>query len=66
VSASFPCGFCGGPSKTETQDGCTIAFGPRKTAASSCRYAHNFMLTHAANVSKSRPCTNAPMRCKFC
>ncbi|KAL1724627.1 hypothetical protein EV714DRAFT_171519, partial [Schizophyllum commune] len=66
VSQSYPCGFCGGNSRTEAQPGCTVAFGDRNTAASDCKYAHPFMIKPAANVSRSRPCTNVPMRCVYC
>ncbi|KAL1669560.1 hypothetical protein GGF50DRAFT_44200, partial [Schizophyllum commune] len=66
VSQRYPCGFCGGDSQTETQAGCSVAFGERNTAASDCIYAHPFMVKPAANVSRSRPCTNVPMRCKYC
>ncbi|KAI4519147.1 hypothetical protein K525DRAFT_206789, partial [Schizophyllum commune Loenen D] len=66
VSKPYPCGFCGGPSQTELQDGCTVAFGARKTAASTCQSAHPFMVKPAANMSHSKPCTNTPMRCRLC
>ncbi|KAF9006827.1 hypothetical protein BDZ89DRAFT_997333, partial [Hymenopellis radicata] len=59
----YPCGFCGGPT---TGDGsCTIGIASGK-AASSCPSAYSFVVSRAATVSKSKPCTNVPIECPLC
>ncbi|TRM59533.1 hypothetical protein BD626DRAFT_633076 [Schizophyllum amplum] len=66
VSRAYPCGFCGGPSRTEQQDGCSVGFGAKNTAVSTCSQAHSFMIKSAAKASRAKPCTNVPMRCRLC
>ncbi|KAI4525518.1 hypothetical protein K525DRAFT_191432, partial [Schizophyllum commune Loenen D] len=70
VDAQYPCGFCGGPSSPVGEDGsCSVGItthGKTEKASSSCSRAYAFKIDAASQVSKSKPCTNVPIRCHLC
>ncbi|KAI5821656.1 hypothetical protein K523DRAFT_257947 [Schizophyllum commune Tattone D] len=70
VTLAYPCGFCGGPSSPNGENGsCSVGIvmhGKTPKASSSCPCAYAFKIDAASHVSKSKPCTNVPLRCPLC
>ncbi|KAL1742877.1 hypothetical protein HDZ31DRAFT_65580 [Schizophyllum fasciatum] len=70
IDARYPCGFCGGPSSPSGEDGsCSVGItvhGKTEKASSSCPHAYAFKIDAASQLSKSKPCTNVPIRCYLC
>ncbi|KAL1746378.1 hypothetical protein HDZ31DRAFT_81278 [Schizophyllum fasciatum] len=58
ISASYPCGFCGG-------DSCSVSIrgGGNGTVNSSCPQAYGFRISTAKECGPNRPCTNVPIVC---
>ncbi|KAL1665219.1 hypothetical protein GGF50DRAFT_88180, partial [Schizophyllum commune] len=70
ITRAYPCGFCGGPSSPSGENGtCSVAIvmhGKTPKASSSCSRAYPFKIETASQISKSKPCTNVPLRCPLC
>ncbi|KAL1697942.1 hypothetical protein EV121DRAFT_218888, partial [Schizophyllum commune] len=70
LTRDYPCGFCGGPSSSSGENGtCSVTIvmhGKTPKASSSCSRAYAFKIDTASQVTKSKPCTNVPLRCCLC
>jgi hypothetical protein len=63
VTLPFPCGFCG---QSSVNGKCKIGIGKGGKVSSACPLAYSFMISAAAKVSQTKPCTNVSITCKLC
>ena len=58
----YPCGFCG---QSSVRGACEVRIQSGK-ALSKCAHAYEFKISPASKVSKSKACTNVPVKCRLC
>ncbi|TFK16715.1 hypothetical protein FA15DRAFT_553474, partial [Coprinopsis marcescibilis] len=61
VSLEYPCGFCG---QSSINGACFVSIKSGKVL-SRCKYEYSLQISATSRVSKSKPCTNVPMKCSI-